>query len=144
MNILIINGPNLNMLGKRQPELYGGETLNEINDCIQRSFPEVDFEFFQSNHEGGIIDKIQTTAAQGVVINAAAYTHYSIAIKDAILSRADIPFVETHLTNPKEREPFRRISLIEDVCKKTFAGKKKESYIEACRYLIEYLKGEKK
>ncbi|MFW5780790.1 MAG: type II 3-dehydroquinate dehydratase [Bacillota bacterium] len=137
MNILVINGPNLNMLGKRQPDIYGDETLQDINDFLTKSFSKVSFEFFQSNHEGKIIDKIQSAKANAAVINAAAYTHYSIAIRDAILSRNDLPFVEVHLSNPKERESFRKISLIEDVCKKTFSGQKKLSYFAAVEYLIE-------
>jgi 3-dehydroquinate dehydratase-2 len=122
------------MLGKRQPELYGSQTLEEINDFLRRSY-DTDFEFFQSNHEGDIVDKIQQTNAEGVIINAGAFTHYSIAIRDAILSR-DITFVEVHLTDPKKREAFRHISLIEDVCAATFSGKKAQSYAEAAEFLL--------
>lgn len=139
MNILIINGANLNMLGTRQPALYGSDTLEDINAFLKRSF-DAEFEFFQSNHEGDIVDKIQQTTADGVIINAGGYTHYSVVIRDAILSR-DIPFVEVHLTNPKQREPFRHISLLEDVCAATFAGKKKQSYADAVEFLLN--RGEK-
>lgn len=131
---MVINGPNLNMLGKRQPEIYGSQTLEEINEFLKRSF-DAEFEFFQSNHEGCIIDKIQTTDADGAIINAGGYTHYSVAIRDAILSR-NIPFIEVHLTEPKKREAFRQISLLEDVCAATFSGKKAQSYAEAAEFLI--------
>lgn len=134
MNILVINGPNLNMLGKRQPELYGNQTLEQINEFLERSF-DAKFEFFQSNHEGCIIDKIQTTDADGVIINAGGYTHSSIAIRDAVLSR-NMPFVEVHLTEPKKREPFRQLSLLEDVCVATFSGKKAHSYVDAAELLL--------
>lgn len=139
MNILIINGANLNMLGKREPHLYGVETLQDINNFLMKAFPEIEFEFFQSNFEGEIVEKIQNTKADGVGINAGGYTHYSIVIRDAVSSRKEIPFVEIHLTNPKERENFRKISLLEDVCKKTFSGEKKISYKKAVDYLLEYL-----
>lgn len=141
MDILIINGANLNMLGMRQPNLYGKETLEQINAEIKEQFPDVKFEFFQTNFEGDIVEKIQNVSADGVVINAGGYTHYSIVIRDAILSRADKPFVEVHLTDPKKRESFRQLSLLEDVCLKTFSGKKKYSYFEAIKYLKNYLLG---
>lgn len=140
MNILVINGANLNMLGKREPKLYGKETLKEINEFLVNSFDDVEFEFFQSNFEGEIVEKIHNCKADGVIINAAGYTHYSVVIRDAILIRDDIPFVEAHLTNPKNREAFRAISLLEDVCKATFCGKQKHSYFEAVEYLKNILK----
>lgn len=106
---------------------------------MQKTFPNINFEFFQSNHEGAIVDKIQTTKVAGAIINAGGYTHYSVVIRDAILARKDIPFVEVHLTDPKTRESFRHISLLEDVCKKSFFGKKEKSYLEAVEYLREFL-----
>lgn len=140
MKILVINGPNLNMLGIREPALYGSDTLEQINSFLQNSFLETNFEFFQSNFEGDIIEKIQKTDADGVIINAAGYTHYSVVIRDAILIRKDIPFIEVHLTEPQQREPFRRVSLLKDVCQNTFSGKQKYSYFEASEYLINLLK----
>ena len=136
MKILILNGPNLNMLGVRKKEIYGTESLSDINAYIISKFPNVTFEFFQSNHEGEIIDVIQTTDADGVVINAGAYTHYSIAIRDAIESRSPLPFVEVHLSDINEREDFRKVSYIKDVCVATYAGYGKDSYIKGVEYLI--------
>lgn len=123
------------MLGVRKKEIYGEETLSEINEYIAGSFGDVDFEFFQSNHEGGIVDKIQTTDADAAVINAGAYTHYSIAIRDAIESRDPLPFVEVHLSDVSRREEFRRTSYLTGVCRATYAGFGKESYIMGIRYL---------
>lgn len=136
MKILILNGPNLNMLGVRKKEIYGTESLSDINAYIISKFPNVTFEFFQSNHEGEIIDVIQTTDADGVVINAGAYTHYSIAIRDAIESRSPLPFVEVHLSDINKREDFRKVSYIKDVCVATYAGYGKDSYIKGVEYLI--------
>lgn len=136
MKILIINGPNLNMLGTRKKEIYGTQTLDDINNYIKDSFPETEFEFFQSNHEGDIIDKIHGTTADGVVINAGAYTHYSIAIRDAVECRPTIPFVEVHLSDIKKREDFRAVSYLTAVCKATFAGYGRDSYIKGVEYLL--------
>ena len=136
MKILILNGPNLNMLGVRKKEIYGTESLSDINAYIISKFPNVTFEFFQSNHEGEIIDVIQATDADGVVINAGAYTHYSIAIRDAIESRSPLPFVEVHLSDINKREDFRKVSYIKDVCVATYAGYGKDSYIKGVEYLI--------
>lgn len=137
MVIAIINGPNLNMLGKRKPSIYGRETLDDINEHLKRSFPEITLTFFQSNGEGAIIDYIQTLEADGAVINAGGYTHYSVAIRDAIEARSDLPFVETHLTDISKREDFRKVSLITDVCVATFKGEGKESYVKAIKFLSE-------
>lgn len=137
---MVINGANLNMLGKREPELYGEDTLEDINNFLASSFPKVKFEFFQSNYEGVIVEKIQQADCDAVIINAAAHTHYSIAIRDAVLIRKDLPFVEVHLTDPKSREEFRKVSLLEDVCLATFAGKKKYSYFDAVKYLLDLQK----
>lgn len=137
MVIAIINGPNLNMLGKRNPAVYGRETLNDLNEYLKSSFPEITFTFFQSNGEGEIIDYIQTLDADGAVINAGGYTHYSVAIRDAIEARSDLPFVETHLTDISKREEFRKVSLLTDVCVATFKGEGKESYVKAIKFLSE-------
>jgi 3-dehydroquinate dehydratase-2 len=132
MKILIINGPNLNYLGKRKPEIYGRRTLDELNEYIRDSFKEDTLDFFQSNYEGAIIDKIQEAPQKynGIVLNAGAFTHYSYAIRDAI-EACEIPVVETHLSNTAARENFRSISVISEVCSGTVAGFGMNSYILA-------------
>jgi 3-dehydroquinate dehydratase-2 len=138
MKIEVINGPNLNMLGIREPEIYGSLTLNEINQRLIRKGEElgIALDFFQSNHEGAIIDKIQECygTVDGIVINPGAYTHYSIAIRDAIAS-VGIPTVEVHLSDINSREDFRKISVIKSVCAKQIWGKGIDSYTEALEYL---------
>lgn len=127
MKILILNGPNLNLLGRRQPEIYGDTTLAASVDLLSATFPEVEIEHFQSNHEGDIIDRLQTTDADGIVLNAGGYTHTSVAIADAIAAIAT-PVVEVHISNIAVREPFRRKSLISAVCVGTIAGFGIDSY----------------
>ena len=139
--ILIINGPNLNMLGKREPEIYGNKTLDEINQSIRSRAPkDVELEFFQSNHEGAIIDKIHATDADAVIINAGAYSHYSYAIYDA-LKCTPAPKIEVHLSNIYLRkEEFRRQSVLTAACKEIFYGKGEDSYHEAVAYAAELLR----
>ena len=111
MKILVLNGPNLNMLGTREPDIYGSRSLSDINDALVKRFSgRAELEFFQSNSEGGIIDKLQSADADGVVLNAGAYTHYSYAIHDAIKSVA-CPVVEVHMSNIHKREEFRHRSV---------------------------------
>lgn len=136
MKIAIIHGPNLNMLGKRSKEHYGILTLDEICEMIIDKFPSVDFIFFQSNHEGKIIDFIQEVYVDGLVINAGAYTHTSIAIRDA-LEILSIPKIEVHLSNIYLREPFRHTNYIKDVVLKTFYGEKELSYLKGIQFLVE-------
>jgi len=123
--ILILHGPNLNMLGKREPDIYGHESLAEINAGLLKRGAELGLEVdtFQSNHEGALVDKIQQAAGtvHGVVINPAAYTHTSVAIRDA-LAMLDIPVVEIHLSNINKREPFRHTSMIADIVAARIAG----------------------
>jgi 3-dehydroquinate dehydratase II len=124
MRLLVINGPNLNLLGVREPHIYGTQTLADIENDLRESFPEVAFEFFQSNHEGAIIDTIQSTIGStydGILINPGAFTHYSYAIRDAI-GAVSIPVIEVHLSNIHMREEFRRHSVIAPVCKAQFSG----------------------
>ncbi|WP_324825643.1 type II 3-dehydroquinate dehydratase [Sinanaerobacter sp. ZZT-01] len=139
MKIQVINGPNLNMLGKREPKLYGKLTLTEINRVLMEEGKKnnVELLFFQSNHEGAIVDCIHdcNEYADAIIINPAAYTHYSIAIRDAIAS-ISVPVVEVHLTKIDEREEFRKISVTKDVCKAQFYGKGIGSYLEAISYFI--------
>lgn len=138
MNIQVINGPNMNMLGIREPEIYGSLTLEEINRQLMKKGEElgISLDFYQSNHEGAIIDKIQDCygKADGLVINPGAYTHYSIAIRDAIAA-VGIPTVEVHLSDINSREDFRKISVIKNVCMKQIWGKGINSYSEALEYL---------
>jgi len=140
MKILVINGPNINMLSLREPELYGDKDYTALKNYIRNVCAEADVEveIMQSNHEGAIVDAIQEAynRFEGIVINPAAYTHTSIAILDA-LKAVGIPAVEVHLTNINEREAFRQISYVAQACEKTFAGMGFEGYAEAIRYLSE-------
>ena len=138
MKILVINGPNLNLLGIREPALYGRGTYAELTDCIVRVAAEcgAEVEVRQTNHEGVIVDWIQECrgAFDALVLNAAAYTHTSLAIQDAIKA-VMVRTVEVHLTEPKEREAFRRVSFVEPVAEKTCSGRGFESYADAIRHL---------
>ena len=140
MKILVINGPNINMLGIREPGIYGKQTFADLLTLIDKTAAEeaLEIEQYQSNHEGCLVDKIQ--AAYGnidaIVINPAAYTHTSIAILDA-LKAVNIPTVEVHISKLEERESFRQISYIRDGAKKTVSGKGLAGYIEAIDFLLE-------
>lgn len=140
IKLLVINGPNLNMLGIREPEIYGRHTLGDLEEMLRESFPEISFTFFQSNHEGAIIDEIQRAygVMDGIIINPAAYTHTSIAILDA-LKAVDLPAVEVHLSDISARESFRRHSYISAACLATIAGRHFEGYREAASLLISHL-----
>ena len=140
MKILVINGPNLNMLGIREPDHYGKETYQDLvakieNHCKQKN---IDVELFQSNHEGCLVDKIQQSYGNtdGIVINPGAYTHTSIAILDAVKS-VNIPTVEVHISKVEEREDFRQISYIRLACVKTITGHGTDGYLEAIDFLTE-------
>ncbi len=141
MKILLLNGPNLNMLGVREPEKYGNLTLESIENLIIELGRKnnVEIECFQSNHEGEIIDKIQQTTCDGLIINAGGFTHTSVAIRDAI-SSIGIPTVEVHMTNIHAREEFRHTSLISGVSIGQVVGFKEKSYEYALLGLIDYLK----
>lgn len=138
MHILVINGPNLNMLGIREPEIYGKQSYAELCSYIEAKAEklEVSVEIFQSNHEGAIVDKIQEAYGKvdGIIINPAAYTHTSIAILDA-LKAVGIPTCEVHLSDVDSREEFRRISYVRLYAEKTFSGFGFEGYIMAMKYL---------
>jgi len=142
MKILVINGPNINMLGIREKNIYGITTYKDLIDFIKKvcADNEIDVEFFQSNHEGAIVDAIQETLgkADGIVINPAAYTHTSIAILDALKAVA-IPTVEVHLTDISKREAFRHISYSGMAAVKTFKGLGVEGYKEALLFLKNYI-----
>jgi len=147
LKILVINGPNLNMLGVREPEIYGTASLldieKELIEFASNLSNEIELEFFQSNHEGEIVEKIQKSYKniQGIIINPAAYTHTSVAIADAIAS-VDIKTVEVHLSNIQSREEFRHKSLIAPKCLGQVAGFGKNVYKMALFGLFENLKNE--
>lgn len=136
--ILVIHGPNLNLLGKREPEVYGNVTLNEINQKLKESAKErqMELKIIQSNHEGEIVDEIQKTDAEAMIINPAAFTHTSIAIRDAIIARG-IPTVEVHISNIYKREEFRHKSLIAPVCVGQISGLGIKSYLLGLQAVIE-------
>ena len=140
MKILIINGPNLNMLGIREPDHYGRETYADLVEKIQRHCAArgVEVELYQSNHEGALVDAIQGAygTADGIVINPGAYTHTSIALLDAVQA-VGLPTVEVHISKVEEREDFRQVSYIRAACAKTITGHGTDGYIEAIDYLIE-------
>jgi 3-dehydroquinate dehydratase-2 len=139
MHILIVNGPNLNRLGTRETELYGTATLQDLEGRLKKKFQDQNLEFYQSNSEGEIIDKLQHAADggfDGVIINPGAYAHYSYAIRDA-LSSLQIPVVEVHLTNVHARERFRHVSVTASACKGVIAGFGPVSYELAVRFLVE-------
>ena len=144
LKVLVIHGPNLNMLGKREPEIYGETTLDEINSDLKNLGTKlgISVEAFQSNHEGVIVEKIHEAAAtqQGIIINPAAYTHTSIAIRDALLA-LDIPIIEIHISNIYKREPFRQKSMISDVAAAQITGLGIKGYRIALKALAEMIQG---
>ena len=140
MKLLIINGPNMNMLGVREPEIYGRETLADLEEMIRTHCAArgVSCEFFQSNHEGAIVDRIQAALGNidGIVINPAAYTHTSIAIPDA-LRAVGIPAVEVHVSDIASRESYRHISYTNEACVAQIAGRGLKGYLDAADLLID-------
>ena len=129
MNILIINGPNLNLLGKREKTIYGSETFENYYEKLKSTFPDVNFSYFQSNIEGEMVDKIheQGFSADGIILNAGAYTHTSVAIRDAVAG-IQAPVVEVHISNTLTREDFRHKSIIGPVCRGCIMGFGLDSY----------------
>ncbi len=138
MKLLIINGPNLNLLGLREPAIYGKQDYNTLCSMIEDACKDIDFEIYQSNHEGAIVDKIQASYGNvdGIVINPAAYTHTSVAILDA-LKAVGIPTVEVHISDINTREDFRKFSFVSLYAEKQIAGHGLNGYIEAINYLKE-------
>ncbi|MCI8437156.1 type II 3-dehydroquinate dehydratase [Oscillospiraceae bacterium 44-5] len=139
MQILVINGPNMNMLGIRQPEIYGKATYEDLKAMIQAEADRlgVKVDFFQSNHEGALVDAIQKAyfdKTDGIIINPAAYTHTSVALLDAVKA-VGLPTVEVHISDPDTREDFRHISYIRAACAATIKGHGLEGYLEALRLL---------
>jgi len=159
VKILILNGPNLNRLGLRKPEIYGSKTMAQILLEIQRKWPDVHFVYKQSNHEGDLIDWIQgvndgMSAAmplngdaslndvQGIVLNAGGYSHTSVALRDAV-EESEVPVVEVHISDIHSREAFRRVSLLTDVCAHSIIGKGTDGYLLGVERLLETLKSER-
>ena len=140
MKLLIINGPNLNLLGMRQPKIYGSQSMEQYLDFLHDAYPDIEIEYFQSNCEGFIIDELQrvgyaTDEYIGIVLNAGAYTHTSLAIADAIAA-IKLPVVEVHISNIAAREEIRRRSMIAPVCRGSIAGFGMDSYRLAIESLI--------
>ena len=144
--IAILNGPNLNRLGVRKPEIYGSTSMAQILLVIQRAWPDVHFVYKQSNHEGDLIDWIQEanepseisrqlSECSGIVLNAGGYTHTSVALRDAV-DESEVPVVEVHISDLSQREDFRRVSLLTPVCARSIIGKGTDGYKMAVDYLL--------
>lgn len=139
-SILILNGPNLNLLGTREPETYGAATLDDLEADLRDAFPDVDFAFFQHNHEGALIDRLHAAhadAEDGIVFNPGGYTHTSVALRDAVAAIAP-PVVEVHLSNIHAREAFRHTSRLAAVCAGQISGLGFAGYHLAVRYLLHH------
>ncbi len=138
MHLLILNGPNLNLLGTREPDVYGRGDLKELEQSLAFAFPETEFSFFQSNHEGALIDRLHQAVGEtveGIVFNPGGYTHTSVALRDAIAA-IPIPVIEVHLSNVHAREAFRHQSLTAAVCAGQIVGLGRQGYHLAVRYLL--------
>jgi 3-dehydroquinate dehydratase-2 len=135
--ILILNGPNLNLLGKREPEIYGNQTFEEYFEILKGKFPQIELNYFQSNVEGFLVDKIHEVGFDfdGVVFNPGAYTHTSVALRDAI-SAVTSPFIEVHISNTAQREAFRHHSYVSPVCVGTILGLGLKGYELAVEYFV--------
>ena len=147
MHIAIINGPNLNLLGRREPSIYGTRSMEQVLVDIQRMYPNVYFEYRQSNHEGMLIDWVQELGLllvqqepyDGIILNAGGYTHTSVALRDAVAC-TQVPVVEVHISDIAQRETFRRISLLTDVCQHSIIGHGIDGYQEAVDWIIKHTK----
>ena len=147
MHIAIINGPNLNLLGRREPSIYGTRSMEQVLVDIQRMYPEVYFEYRQSNHEGVLIDWMQELGllamanepCDGIILNAGGYTHTSVALRDAIAC-SQVPVIEVHISDITQREAFRHVSLLTDVCQHSIIGHGIEGYQEAVDWIIKHIK----
>ena len=150
MTVLILNGPNLNRLGIRKPEIYGTKTMAQILLDIQRRWPDVHFVYRQSNHEGDLIDWIQGVSGErlrvtgyglpdeeydGIILNAGGYSHTSVALRDAV-EESEVPVVEVHISDISQREPFRRTSLLTDVCAHSLIGHGTQGYAEGVEWVM--------
>ncbi len=157
MKIVIINGPNLNLLGKREPSIYGRKSMEQVLVDIQRAYPDVHFEYRQSNHEGDLIDWVQSyglvsledaascyslkvkDTVEGIILNAGGYTHTSVALRDAVAC-TEVPVVEVHISDITKREAFRQVSLLTDVCAHSIVGHGTDGYQEAVEWIINHNK----
>ncbi|GAB4236308.1 MAG: type II 3-dehydroquinate dehydratase [Ekhidna sp.] len=137
LKILILNGPNLNLLGKREPEIYGSQSFEDYLNVLKDKFPQVAIDYFQSNHEGSLIDKLHEVGFEynGVVFNPGGYTHTSVALRDAVAA-IDTPVFEVHISNLANREPFRQHSYLRDVCVGAIDGMGLEGYAMALEQLM--------
>lgn len=137
MKILIINGPNLNLLGKREPDIYGSRSFEDFFGEMKKSFPQIELEYFQSNHEGALIDKLHEAgfSADGIVLNAGALTHTSIALADAVAA-IQTPVIEVHISNVHQREAFRHHSYLSAKCVGSIVGLGLEGYRLAIAYFL--------
>jgi 3-dehydroquinate dehydratase-2 len=138
----MVDGPNLNLVGTREPSIYGSETLGQIHDRVRARAMElgVDVDFFQSNHEGLIIDRLHERDFDGALVNAGGLTHTSVALRDALLGVAR-PFVEVHLSDPSAREPFRQVNFLHDVAIASVVGQGPRGYVVALELIVEHLRG---
>ena len=137
MKILVLNGPNLNLIGRREPEIYGNQSLDGFLETVKKRFPQHEIDTFQTNHEGVLIDKLHEAMGKydGIVMNPGGYAHTSIALADAVRS-IGIPVVEVHISNIYEREAYRHHSYTAEAAVKTIVGHGLEGYVEAIEYLI--------
>ncbi|MBR5572865.1 MAG: 3-dehydroquinate dehydratase [Paludibacteraceae bacterium] len=149
MRIAILNGPNLNLLGRREPTIYGTRSMEQVLLDIQRAYPDVYLEYHQSNHEGVLIDWVQELGVlgqrqelDGIVLNAGGYTHTSVALRDAVAC-SQVPVVEVHVSDITAREDFRRVSLMSDVCAHTIMGHGVDGYLEGVEWIIKQTSGNK-
>jgi len=142
VRLLVLDGPNLNLVGTREPHIYGSETLTQIHDRVRARAIElgVHVDTYQSNHEGRLIDRLHERDFDGAIVNAGGLTHTSVALRDALLAVAR-PFVEVHLSDPSTREPFRAVNFLHDVAIASIVGKGPSGYVEAVGILVDYLRG---
>ena len=147
----ILNGPNLNCLGRRETDIYGTKSMEQVMVELQRRYPDVYFSYYQSNHEGDLIDRLQEPLEQsvreqepliGIVLNAGGYTHTSVALRDAV-ALCPVPVVELHISDITQREAFRRVSLLTDVCAYSVIGHGTDGYQEAVQWLLDTQKSNK-
>lgn len=142
VRILVLDGPNLNLVGTREPQIYGSETLAQIHDRVRAraSALGVHVDTYQSNHEGRLIDRLHERDFDGAIVNAGGLTHTSVALRDALLGISR-PFVEVHLSDPSTREPFRHVNFLHDVAIASVVGKGPSGYVDALGILVDHLRG---
>ena len=141
MQILVVDGPNLNLVGTREPSIYGSETLDQVHDRVLARAGElgVSVDFFQSNHEGRIIDRLHQRDFDGALVNAGGLTHTSVALRDALLG-IDRPFVEVHLSDPSTREPFRSVNFLHDIAVTRVVGQGPRGYVLGLEAIVDHLR----